>query len=169
MPSFDLEPVDLSDFDPARRDHYAFTVPSTMPARELWNILNSPEPLSWCSGIRRAAWTCGERRGVGATRRVTLSTGVRLAERYFYWSEESGKYDHAFTVDSATAPLFRRFGERCTVLAAGTGSLLTWQFVIEPRVPAPLRPIARWAIRRDIEKVHTDTSAHLRLTAGAHR
>ena len=106
---------------------------------------------------------------MGATRQVTLATGVRLNERYFHWSEAPTAFDDAFTVDSANAPLFRRFGERYTVAANGTGSVFKWEFLIEPRVPAPLRPLARRLIRRDVAQIRLDTTDRFGLGTAALR
>jgi hypothetical protein len=59
-------------------------------------------------------------------------------------------------------PLFKRFGERYTVTpTAGGGSEFLWEFVAEPKGPAPLRT-ALFAVARKIDfaALERDTRAY---------
>lgn len=160
MPTFRLQPVTDADFRPGRPGYHAFTVSTRRPVEQVWHQLHADAPLHWCRGIADVGWTSTAPHGVGATRTVRLSSGVRVAERYFRWEEEPDERVNAFSVESSNVPLFRRFGERYRVATSGAQTRFTWEFVIEPRVPAPLQPLARRAVLRDLDRLRRDTAAH---------
>lgn len=160
MPTFRLQPVTDADFRPGRPGYHAFSVNSRRPVAEVWRELHGDDALHWCTGIGRVAWTSPRPHGVGATRTVRLRTGARVAERYFRWDEAPDECTNGFSVESASVPLFRRFGERYRVGSSGAWTRFTWEFVIEPRVPAPLQGLARRAVLRDLDRLRRDTAAH---------
>lgn len=159
MPTFRLQPVTDADFRPEWPGYHAFTVTTPRPVAQVWRDLHADDALHWCRGIADVAWTSPRPHGIGATRTVRLSTGARVAERYFRWEESPDECMNGFSVESANVPLFRRFGERYRVASAGARSRFTWEFVIEPRVPAALQPLARRAVLRDLDRLHRDTTA----------
>jgi hypothetical protein len=158
VPTFTLSPVTDADFDPSSPGYHRLTIAANRPADEVWSALHGDSPLFWCRGIKRAAWSSPRPHGVGATRTVTLSNGLKVDERYFRWEESDGVCVNAFTVERANLPLFRRFGERYTVTPKPIGSELVWEFVAEPRLPG--KKIFAKMLQRDLEKLASDTRKH---------
>lgn len=124
-----LEPIDTSFFDtaPYRSSH---TLDLPVPAERVWHGLVAHPPLSWCRFLSRTDWTSPPPHGVDSERRVVVGTLLHLRERFISWEE--GRH-HAFTVDAANLPLFRRFGETCHLEPTPTGCQLTWTFAYELR------------------------------------
>lgn len=156
--AFDLSPVTDADFDPSSPSYHRLVIPANRPAADVWAALHGDAPLSWCRGIKRAVWTSARPHGVGATRTVTLANGLKVNERYFRWEESDELYVNAFSVESSNLPLFRRFGERYTVVPKAIGSELTWEFVGEPRLPG--KKLFTKVLERDLQKLGSDTEKH---------
>ena len=160
MPTFRLQPVTDADFRPGSPGYHAFTVASPRSVTQVWQDLHDDHALHWCRGIAEVRWTSPLPHGIGATRTVRLGNGARVAERYFRWEEAPDECMNGFSVESANVPLFRRFGERYRVASAGARTRFTWEFVIEPHVPAALQRLARRAVLRDLDRLRRDTAAH---------
>lgn len=169
-----MEPLGVDSFDPGDRNYYSFSLVTRRPIEEVWGDLTGTRPLRWCRGLRSVTWTSaggaagtgsdidrGIGRGVGATRSVVSGNRARLEERYFQWDvDEASRYVNAFSVETASVPLFRRFGERYTVTKSQPWTRLSWEFVIEPNGVGPLLCAARRLVAHDIEKIRLDTIAH---------
>jgi hypothetical protein len=156
--AFNLAPVTDADFDPSSPNYYRLVIEANRSAEDVWAELHGDSPLSWCGGIKRVAWTSRRPHTIGATRTVSLANGLKLNERYFRWEEADAKYVNAFTVDRANLPLFRRFGERYTVVPKPIGSELVWEFYAELRLPG--KKLFGFLVRRDFAKLGRDTTAH---------
>jgi hypothetical protein len=156
--SFALSPVTDADFTPSNPNYHRLVIPANRSAADVWADLHGDSPLFWCRGIKRAGWTSPRPHGVGATRTVTLANGMKVDERYFRWEESDDSYVNAFSVESSNLPLFRRFGERYTVVSRAIGSELTWEFVAEPRLPG--RAILAKVLAKDLQKLGRDTEKH---------
>lgn len=158
MPSFDLAPLTESDFD-SSDFVYSFSTPLPADAVTVWAELNGESPLHWCKVIGRINWTSPRPHGVGSTRTATLAIpGMTVYERFIVWDEQPEQYRQVFTVDRASFPGTKRFGEAYDVIGTATGSLLTWSFYIEPALGFThyLKPV----IRRGLSSVITDTQKH---------
>lgn len=157
-PWFKARPVDEGFFETAplilRED---FEIP--LPAERVWNDLTIDEPLAWCRILQAIDWTSPRPFGVGTTRTVRALGGLTiLRERYFRWEE--GRR-HSFTLEEATAPLFRRLAEDYLVEpTADSYCRFTWTIAIEPhpvtRLGNPLNKVL-------LKSLFTDTRKHYGL------
>ncbi|ORA62590.1 SRPBCC family protein [Mycobacteroides franklinii] len=158
MASFKLEPLVESDFSTSDFV-YTFSAPLAKDAATVWAELNGESPLHWCKAIKKISWTSPEPRGVGSTRTAQLVVpGTTLYERFILWEESPERYRNAFTVETATFPGTKRFGEYYEVVGTATGSLFTWSFFIDPSLGFTqyLKPV----IRRGLSGLMTDTQKH---------
>ncbi|KRQ23173.1 MULTISPECIES: SRPBCC family protein [Mycobacteroides] len=158
MPSFKLAPLVESDFDTSDFV-YTFSTPLPKDAATVWAELNGESPLHWCKAINKISWTSPEPRGVGSTRTAKLALpGAAVHERFIVWEESPERYRNAFTVETATFPGTKRFGELYEVVGTATGSLFTWSFFIEPSLGFTryLKPV----IRRGLSGLISDTQKH---------
>lgn len=155
-PWFDLDPVEDEFFDMAPLTlREEFEIP--LRADRVWGDLTCKGPLAWCRVLRGVTWTSPRPFGVGATRTARAVGGLVIRERFFCWEE--GRR-HAFFVEQANAPLFRRFAEDYRVEPAGAGACrFTWTIAIEPR------PVARPAVyggKLLLKTAFQDTARHYR-------
>lgn len=158
MPSFKLAPLVESDFNTSDFV-YTFSTPLPKDAATVWAELNGESPLHWCKAINKISWTSPEPRGVGSTRTAKLALpGAAVHERFIVWEESPERYRNAFTVETATFPGTKRFGELYEVVGTATGSLFTWSFFIEPSLGFThyLKPV----IRRGLSELISDTQKH---------
>jgi len=107
-PWFKAQPVGEAFFDAApQKLREAFEIP--LPAERVWGDLTSDEPLAWCRILQAIDWTSPRPFGIGTTRTVhALGRLAVLRERYFRWEEG---HRHSFTLEEASAPLFRSLAE----------------------------------------------------------
>lgn len=167
MATFPLQPLGASPFDDANPHYYVFSLTTPRPAAEVWADLHGTRPLRWCKGLHSVRWTSPEPFGVGTTRTVTLANRVTIDERYFRWEEDPERgYVNAFVVESATVPLFRRLGERYTVVPGAGSSTFTWEFVIEPNGPVPAQRLAARMVAHTVAGLRRDTLAHFAASGG---
>jgi hypothetical protein len=160
MPSFPLQPVADADFEVGQPFTHRFTVRTKRSASEVFEELHGERPLHWCRGLRRVTWKSPRPFGVGTLREVRAANGLLAQERYIVWDEATRVT--AFTFVSTNLPLFKRFGERYTVTpTAGGGCEFLWEFVAEPKGPAPLQA-ALFAVARKIDfaALERDTRAY---------
>jgi hypothetical protein len=160
MPTFTLQSVADADFEVGQPFTHRFAVRTRRSADEVFAELHGERPLHWCKGIRRIVWTSAEPHGIGTTRTASLANGIVVHERYFLWDEATRVT--AFAVESANLPLFRRFGERYTVTpTADGGSEFLWEFLVEPKVPGPLKGAVLALVKRlDLARLERDTRAY---------
>lgn len=154
-PWFKTRPVDEGFFDAAPLIlREAFEVP--LPAERVWGELTSDEPLAWCRILQAIDWTSPRPFGVGTTRTVHALGGLAvLRERYFRWEE--GRR-HSFTLEEATAPLFRSLAEDYLVEAiSDASSRFTWTIAIEPH---PATRVANPLNKALLGTLFTDTRKH---------
>lgn len=153
MTLFKLEEVD-DDF--LRNAPYRYEFVTELPAEidEVWAGLAGDAPLSWCTLVKDARYLTDRPFGPGTMRRLTLQPGLATVnERFFRWEENPGeRYEHAFSVVTASAPGLKRFGEATLLEKSATGTRLTWTFGIEPQFPlrpglALANPIVRFAFK----------------------
>lgn len=134
-----------------------FEIP--LAAERVWADLTSDEPLSWCRMLQAVDWTSPRPFGVGATRTAHALGGLAvLRERYFRWEE--GRR-HSFTLEEATAPLFRSLAEDYLVEpTSDTSCRFTWTIAIEPH---PVTRLATPINKVLLGTLFTDTRRHYRL------
>lgn len=127
-----LEPFDLDFFDSApQRRSYVLDLPVS-PER-VWRGLSASNPLWWCRLLSSVEYTSPRPFGVGTTRTAAVLGVLRLNEVFIRWEEGRRQ---SFTVDRATLPVFRRFGEDYLVERSGEHCRLTWTFAYEPGLEA---------------------------------
>jgi len=132
---FKMQPVDERFFDAA-----PFRITDTFqiarPAADVWADLTADNALSWCRVVKSIEWTSPRPFGVGTTRTVKALGGASVFwERYFRWEEGRRQ---SFTVDEASTPLFKRFGEDYLIEPDGENACrFTWTIAGEPRFPGP--------------------------------
>jgi carbon monoxide dehydrogenase subunit G len=108
---------------------YVHVIDLTAPPRRVWKALCADDALvSWSPMITRVEWTSPRPFGVDTTRVVTLGGVVRLAERFYRWNVNERM---TFTVDAASIPGLRRFGEDIALEKTTGGTRLTWTFALE--------------------------------------
>lgn len=119
----------------ARRYVHTIDIPSS--TTRVWEALCADDALvSWSPVITRVEWTSPRPFGSGATRVVTLGGAVRLHERFYRWDVDERM---TFTVDAASIPGLRRFGEDIALEKTTRGTRLTWTFALEGDIG--LRPL----------------------------
>jgi hypothetical protein len=153
-PWFKARPVDEGFFEVAPlilREE--FEIP--LPAERVWSDLTVDEPLAWCRILQAVDWTSPRPFGVGTTRTVHALGGLAvLRERYFRWEE--GRR-HSFTLEEATAPLFRSLAEDYLVEPTSDSYCrFTWTIAIEPhpatRFANPLNKVLLGSLFTDTRK-----------------
>ncbi len=155
--AFTLQPTTLDDFD--RAALRVVTASSPRPIDEVWEEVSGAEPLRWCRMLRGVRWTSPAPHGVGTTRVASLGPGLNIHERYIEWTEEPELRRNAFTVVSSPFPGVERFGERYEVRATPSGTVLRWEFLIEPR-RGPLAPLLRAIGAFVVWRMQADTTRH---------
>jgi Polyketide cyclase / dehydrase and lipid transport len=135
----------------------AFEIP--LAAERVWGELTNDEPLAWCRILQAVDWTSPRPFGVGTTRTVHALGGLAvLRERYFRWEE--GRR-HSFTLEEATAPLFRSLVEDYSVEpTSDASSRFTWTIAIDPH---PAARIATPVNKVLLGTLFTDTRKHYGL------
>lgn len=131
-----------------------FDIPRS--AEQVWTELTNDEPLSWCRILQAIDWTSPRPFDVGTTRTVHALGGLAvLRERYFRWEE--GRR-HSFTLEEATAPLFRRLAEDYLVEpVSDASSRFTWTIALEPH---PATRLANPLNKALLGTLFTDTCKH---------
>jgi Polyketide cyclase / dehydrase and lipid transport len=157
-PWFKARPVEEDFFDSAPlllREE--FDIPH--PAERVWGELTNDEPLAWCRILQAIDWTSRRPFGVGTTRTVHALGGLAvLRERYFRWEE--GRR-HSFTLEEATAPLFRGLAEDYLVEpTSDTSCRFTWTIAIEPH---PIARIGNPMNKALLGTLFADTRKHYRI------
>lgn len=118
-------------------------------ADEVWAGLVADKPLTWCKMLD-GHYTSERPFGVGTTREVKAAFGaIQLKERFFIWDEANRT--HAFYVEQANAPAFKRFAELYQVTPTDKGCQFVWKFAMEGRtglgIPLKLStPLAKMAL-----------------------
>ncbi|WP_328400609.1 SRPBCC family protein [Nocardia sp. NBC_00403] len=108
---------------------YVHVIDLLAPPGRVWEALCADDALvSWSSIVTRVEWTKPRPFGVGTTRVVTLAGAVRLEERFYRWNVDERM---TFTVDAASVPGLRRFGEDIALEKTTGGTRLTWTFALE--------------------------------------
>lgn len=156
---FALAPLEASDF--AGPSVHRFTVRIAQDPAKVWDEVNGARPLRWCRALLNITWTSPAPHGVGTTRQALISNGLLIRERFILWEETPSRRVNAFTVVAANLPLFRRFGERYTVVPTDDGgSEFTWELVAESRLPQAVQPIAARLLERTVRGLERDTRRH---------
>ena len=123
-------------------------------ADEVWSDLTSPSGFDYLPGLK-VQWTSPQPFGVGATRTATIGGGVKADERYFIWDNHERR--KAFYVERFNAPGIEALAEDYKVTPDGSGSVLTWTIVVEPKLHFKLlgviaRPLAGAVLKRAFVK-----------------
>ncbi|MGH3737163.1 MAG: SRPBCC family protein [Micromonosporaceae bacterium] len=159
---YDLQPCDEEFFDSARY-LYRYPMELPVPPEQVWEGMTGNPPLPWCRLLHDGRYTSERPYGVGTTRTVGVARGVlRLRERFFRW-EEGGR--QSFSVEQASLPAFRRFGEDYLLEPTDTGCRFTWTFALEPGgLTGPIGPLASPVNKLVFDSLARDTRRH--FTAG---
>lgn len=148
-----VHPVDEGFFASAPvRVSDTFEIPR--PASEVWGELTSDRALHWCRALN-VSWTSPRPFGVGTKRRVKILGGIiAVDEHYFIWEE--GRR-HAFYVESANLPMFKRLAEDYIVEPDGENACrFTWKAALEPttlgKIGGPVNALLFKSIFADTRK-----------------
>lgn len=139
------------DFYDQAPQRFVFTRQIPTSATRLFEIFEDRDSWPvWATGITDVEWTTPKPFGVGTTRTVTFSGGMKVYEVFSAW--ETGKH-MAFHFTGATQRVWHAFGERYVVKDAGEHCELTWTIAYEPRfvfkaIHALVRPIMKWWLGR---------------------
>jgi len=128
----------LTDAEHSARHSHVLDIDA--PPAAVWAALTADDALaSWSPLVSAVSWETPRPFGVGTVRVVTLGPGVlALRERFWCWEDE---HRMAFTVDAATRPGLRSFGEDVELTPTATGTRVRWTFGY---TPVPLLRPAFW-------------------------
>lgn len=127
---FNLAPVADDSIFATAPHAYSYTLDLAAPADDVWAGLVADRPLAWCRTLS-GRYTSPRPFGVGTTRAVTVMGLLKLRERFFIWDDANRR--HAFYVEQANVPVFRRFAEDYQVTPTRSGCRFTWRFAFEAR------------------------------------
>ncbi|WP_426574860.1 SRPBCC family protein [Aquihabitans sp. McL0605] len=144
MATFIPETIDFAETAPVIAE--AVGLVSGTP-QEVWtSILDYPRWTQWMGSLKDCRATSEPATGIGSTRQVTLTGGLKFQERFIAWDEPNV---WAFT-GTEGPPIFERLVERITIREVSPGrSQVTYRMAMKPR--RGLTPVLKVA-RKGIEK-----------------